>query len=826
MADRNLRIRVLMEGADRLTRPMREAAAGSTRLAQTLRTTRERLQGLQRAQAELGEFRQLRTGMRDTERRMREAQTRASALGRELAQTSNPTRRLREEFARARREAETLNNQHRQQSTRLQELRTRLSNAGISTRDLVSGERQLRDQIRQTNDSLREQDRRLQEVTQRGRRFADARDRFSRTQSTATGMAAGGAAAIGTGIAIARPLEGAAEDAMQFESVMTDINQKVNQARSGGAAMGLELRRTALAVNQMPADLQRGVDTLTGFGLAGREAVAMMKPIGRAATAYKAEIDDLGRATFAAHDNLKVPISQTSKALDVMARAGKSGAFEVRDMAQYFPQLTASMQSLGAKGVPAVADLASALQITRKGAGDSSTAANNLMNLLSKMNAEDTIKSFKELGVDVPAALKKAVKEGRSPLEEFIRLTEKVTGGDQSKLSQLFGDMQVQQAIRPLMANLKEYQNIRSEALAASGTVNADFDERMKDSAEKVRQLRIQAGDLSITLGNQLLPLIASIAPKLSAGAKAFAAFADRHPGLIRAAGVATAVLAALFLVLGGGAIVLAGIVAPIAVLGAAATALGIGLLPLIGIAALVVAGIAALAAVSYWLYENWGNWPKIMEGIFTALKFTFLNFNPLSLMVRAFTPAINYLRSLNWASIGRFLVQGLINGIISSIPGLRAAMSLIGKVMPDSLRKKLAIHSPSRVFATIGGHVMAGLDRGLVANTSGPISRIADLSAQMTRALAVGTGMGAMAIAAPLATAAPTNGPGATSTKSAPQSSSSLRSASSTRAGDTYHFHFTGVSGDPESIRDAVKKAMEQIEREKRGRGFDDGDD
>ncbi|WP_237751572.1 hypothetical protein [Sphingobium sp. DC-2] len=98
MSDRNLRIRVLMEGADRLTRPMREAAAGSSRLAQALKTTRDRLKDLEAAQASVGEFRQLKVGLSETERKMAEAQARSARLGRELAQTENPTKKLRTEF--------------------------------------------------------------------------------------------------------------------------------------------------------------------------------------------------------------------------------------------------------------------------------------------------------------------------------------------------------------------------------------------------------------------------------------------------------------------------------------------------------------------------------------------------------------------------------------------------------------------------------------------------------------------------------------------------------------------------------------------------------
>jgi TP901 family phage tail tape measure protein len=784
-----------MEGADRLTRPMREAAAGSGRLAQTLKVTRDRLKDLEAAQASIGDFRQLKSGLSETERKMAAAQARTSRLGRELAQTENPTKKLRMEFERARRESANLSTQHAQQSTRLQELRGRLTAAGVSTRDLVAGERRLRSEVAATTGQLREQERRLQQVTDRARRFSDAQSKFTKLQGTATGLAAGGMASIGTGMAIAAPLTVAVEGSMEFESVMTDINQKVNQSREAGRLMGLELRKAALSVNQFPADLQKGVDTLTGFGLGAREAVDMMTPIGRAATAYKAEIDDLGKATFSAHDNLKVPIQQTAKALDVMAQAGKSGAFEVKDMAQYFPELTANMQSLGSKGIPAVADLAAALQITRKGAGDASGAATNLQNLLSKINAGDTIKNFAKFGIDVPAAMKKAATEGRSPIEEIVRLTQKATGGDQAKLSSLFGDMQVQQALRPLMSAFDEYQSIRADALAATGTVNTDFADRMSDAAEKLKRARIQAKGLATTVGDQLRPLVGDISDRFSQWGSSIAAVAERHPNLTRAAAVAAGVLAALFIVVGGGAIVLAALVAPFAALSAAATLLGIGLLPLIGIAAGIVIGIGALAAAAYLIYANWDGITGWFSGIWDSIA-------------ARVTSAMNWFRSLDFGQIGRDLIQGLINGITAMFPNLTAIISRIGTMLPDGVRKLLGIHSPSRVFAEIGGHVMGGLDQGLAANTSGPLSRISELSGQMTRALSVGAVGTAIAAASPAA-AQGTGGAGG---------------AAPAAVQNHYTIQVTVTGGaQGQDIADQVREAIEKIERERRGRGFGD---
>lgn len=819
--DRNLRIRMLLEGADRLTRPMREAAGGSSRLSQALRVTRERMKEIERAQADIGDFRQLKTGLAETSRRMQEAQARTTQLGRAIAQTENPTKKMRREFEQARREAARLSSEHEQQSGRLQALRARMAAAGISTRDLASHERRLRTEAAATNDTLRQQEQRLQQLADRSRRLAVARNQFSQIQGSATGLAAGGAAAVGTGMVIARPLEDAVEGAMEYESVMTDINQKVNQTREAGRRMGKDLQVAALAVNQMPADLQKGVDALTGFGLGGREATDMMTPIGRAATAYKAQIEDLSRASFAAHDNLKVPIEQTAKAIDVMAQAGKSGAFEVKDMAQYFPELTASMQSLGSKGVPAVADLAAALQITRKGAGDSAGAANNLQNLVSKINAGDTIKNFAKFGIDIPAAMKKAAKDGRSPIEEIVRLTQQATGGDQAKLSTLFGDMQVQQALRPLMSNLKEYQAIRADALGANGTVNVDFADRMDDGAEKVKRLQIQSKLLKDTIGEQLMPTVASVSERLSGWASRISELAQRHPNLTRGIAIAAGVMAALFVVLGGGAVIIAGLVAPFAALAGAATLLGIGMLPLIGIVAGVMLGIGLLVGAGYLIYANWGKIGAWFSGLWAGIKATvssaiqgligiFLNFTPLGLMMKAFLPALAYLRSINLVDVGRNLILGLINGITGMLGSLKSTIVDAAGSAARWFKEKLGIHSPSRVFQQFGGYMMQGLDGGVAAEQRAPIERVKMLAADITRAMAVGAATPAIA-SAPIGAGAPPLAPARAVPAASPPA--------------TYNLHFHGVSGNPQDIAQAVKEAMEQLERERRGRGFGDGE-
>ncbi|WP_416797304.1 phage tail tape measure protein [Ciceribacter azotifigens] len=349
--------------------------------------------------------------------------------------------------------------------------------------------------------------------------------------------------AMAAGYALQRALSAPLAASAKFEDVLESIRQKTGGSQEAMARLGDQVRAVARQTNQSASVMAGAFDALVGLGANEADAAAMLKPIGKVATAYKANIEEVARASYAALDNLKVPADQLARALDSMAQAGKAGAFELKDMAQYFPSLGAAYAGLNQKGVPAVADLAAALQIARKGAGDSAEAATNLSNVLQKINAPQTRKAFAKMGINLERELAAAAKNGLTPIEAIAEITNKALKGNLGKLGDLFQDAQVQKGLRPLIQNLDEYRRIRAEALNAQGVVEQDFAERLKTASAVMDRFSNTLEDLNLTIGKTILPAMRRIADMATELSAAISSFASQYPNLTRNVIMATAAL-------------------------------------------------------------------------------------------------------------------------------------------------------------------------------------------------------------------------------------------------------------------------------------------
>lgn len=304
--------------------------------------------------------------------------------------------------------------------------------------------------------------------------------------------------------------------ALDFETLLEDIGQKGDISGDGLMRLGERIREVARATNQTTMEMGKAIDAVVGFGASSDQAIALAPAIGKVATAYRAASEDIARAGFSVISNLKVPAEQAMRAFDAMALSGKEGAFELRDMARYFPSLTAMGKALGMEGVEGVADLAAALQIVRKGAGTSEEAAVNLINVMQKALTPKTRKKFAGFGINIRKEMDKGLAAGMSPIETLAIQTERALKKG-AVISDLFEDRQAQLGMIALLQNMEEYRRIRALALKASGMVEADFARRMKTAQASMNAFKAAVENLKIAVGNNVMPTLTAMVQEFTA---------------------------------------------------------------------------------------------------------------------------------------------------------------------------------------------------------------------------------------------------------------------------------------------------------------------
>ncbi|QKM41534.1 phage tail protein [Ralstonia solanacearum] len=294
--------------------------------------------------------------------------------------------------------------------------------------------------------------------------------------------------------------------------------------------------------------------------------------------------------------------------------------------------------------------------------------------------------------------------------------------------------------------------------------------------------------DLEKALGEKVLPLYARGLELVGKAAEGVTSFMENHPTLAKAAAIAVGALAASLLVLGPIMLAVASVLGPYAMLHILCARLGVtgGVLSgvlrgLAGAFSVVMRAVAvlgrvllmnpigllvtAIAVAAYLIYRYWEPISAFFSGLWQQVKTAFdggiagvsaliLNWSPAGLFYAALAPVLQWFGfdvPAKFTEFGANIVQGLANGIRSAIGWVTDAVGSVASGAITAFKSLLGIHSPSRVFAELGGFTMAGLGEGLTRGQQGPLQAVQRVAARMT-GIGAGIAIGAApAIASPV---------------------------------------------------------------------------
>lgn len=365
-------------------------------------------------------------------------------------------------------------------------------------------------------------------------------------------------------VAIGAPVLKTVGLAGNFQDVVKDISITGEFSKAEEAGLGKTIRENALRFNQTQDDLARGMGVLVAGGISSVKELSDFAPVlAKAATATRANVEELGAVFISMRDNLKISAKESESSLNMLAYAGKRGQFEIRDMAKWLPSLAPQMAALGLTGKEAVAEIGASLQIARKGAGTNDEAANNFKNFLAKVTAPDTIKDFAKAGIDLKGTMKTLTSQGFTPVQSMLKIITGYMGQkapdaaenlkkameikddverqaaldrlkEAYKLGELFQDMQAMSFIKPALANMGELGSIKSGALDA-GTkdlLGQDMARRLEGFNEQWKGLTGRARELGLVIGSALLPPLSQVIGVVSPMVSVVGQLAERFPRL------------------------------------------------------------------------------------------------------------------------------------------------------------------------------------------------------------------------------------------------------------------------------------------------------
>jgi TP901 family phage tail tape measure protein len=760
----DLKLQVLLNAIDRASGPLKAIDKGSIGAARALKEARDRLKELNAQQKDVSAWRTQRAAAEQTETALTSARDKVRALSQQFAATGVPTKALAKDFRTAVREAQRLKEQHQQQSEQLQALRSKLYGAGISTKDLGTHERQLREQIGATNASISEQGNRLAALNAQQKRMAIERNRLAKTQSLASDMAVNGAAGLGAGYAISRPLKQAVDAFAPNEDSATQL--KVSMMDDTGKVAEDFQKITDLATklgDRLPGTTADFQEMMTMLRRQGLSAQSILGGTGEAAAylGVQLKMPVTEAAEFAAkmQDATRTSEKDMMALMDTIQRGFYSGV-DSTNMLQGFSKIAPVMDTIKKSGIDAANELAPLLIMMDQAGMEGGSAGNAFRKIfqagLDKDNVGKANNIAKATGKDV--SFKFTDDKGNfAGLENLYAQVEKLKAfNDEDRgaiIKKLFGDDAETLTTLNTMMNkgLAGYREVQQKLQS-----QADLRTRVNEQLGTLTNV-MEAAEGSFT--NAMAEFGAAVAPELKElintlgeVANKVGAWARENPKLAGGLVKVVALVAGLSIVFGGLAIGMASLLGPFAVIRYGMAMFGMqggGTLRIMQKLMPTITGLARNALPML------GQGVRLLASIFSGALVTALRTvsialwglaaNPVVLAIAAIVAVLAgaaYLIYTNWDAVKLYFANawteikagfsGGIGGIITTLANF-SPIGLIYQAFAGVL-SYLGVDLPSR-FTEFGNMIVNGLVNGLLAGLGqikNAVSSVADSAINM----------------------------------------------------------------------------------------------
>lgn len=497
----------------------------------TQKQLRDSLKELNSTQSKLDSYAKQRVEITKNNDKLRELIEEHERLQQELRETGEPTEALRRKLERNESQIQQTTAKLEEQAEKLNKLREELNEAGVDTGNLADEN----ERLQKSYDNLKSSQERLQRLNEEQQKVKKSIGQTKAQLAGTLGVIGGVAAAV-----YVRPVKAA----MDYETALAKVGTIADGTKVPMETMSKEIMAlsnstgiaataladdvyNAISAGQDTADAVNFVTYSTKLAKAGfAESAQTLDVLTTILNAYGLEADEVGRVSdmlIQTQNKGKVTVAELSSVMGKIIPTAKSNGVALE-------QITAGYAIMTSKGIAAA---------------ETTTYMNSMLNELGKSGTT----ADKALRAAAGKGFKELMAEGKSLSEVLNILQEDAAKGGKS-LADVFGSAEAGKAAVTLLSDGVEGFNEQvTNMLAASdgiGATQAAFEKMEDTTAARMEKAKNSIANLGVVLGQQLLPVVGTLADKVAGVVTKVSEFAQQNPKAVQTALKAVAAFAGL----------------------------------------------------------------------------------------------------------------------------------------------------------------------------------------------------------------------------------------------------------------------------------------
>ena len=436
---------------------------------------------------------------------------------------------------------------------------------------------------------------------------------------------------VALGASLAAPIN----SAMKFESAMADVKKVVDFSTADGfQKMSDSLKELSRTIPLTVEGLAQITASGGQLGVKENDLIAFTTNVAKMSTAFDMLPDEAGKSMATLSNVFDVPITKLTALGDAINHVSNNSAATARNIVPALAKAGGAAKQFGLSAEKTVALVGTLIAMGRapEEAGTATAAILQRLQLAEKLGPKAEA-AFRKIGISAKVFGRMISEDAQGALTKFFDAVEKIQGQDRAGvLVDIFGK-NYSSTVATLVGSLEKYREqlkLISDPNSYLGSMEKEFVTRAATTENSLQLLKNSLSELSIVLGESLMPTVNSLFQSIGNVLKTVAYWISANPELTRTithlvGGLISAKLATF--ALGYASTFLFGGINKLVMI---FKGLRLGL-SLVGVTFKSFLGWPiAIAGVALAVYKNWSDVKQFLQNIWTPVEPYWIKFKSI----------------------------------------------------------------------------------------------------------------------------------------------------------------------------------------------------